>query len=473
MHDIKSLINDISLFENITEQDVEEIAKQTFPILENKIENTASFLSRTLLAKPSKQSKEAFEEETKIFIKNAVHSYIANKKWQSDVPFIPYITKAILINVKKFLSNNSGLKKTIKEFVCPACKDRSNIEEIANCDGVLYCKTCQAESLNSSNTNERILFYKTFAKHSLDGVKCPSCNKFVPNSALTDSILCPYPDCKQEINNADKMLHPSIGRDKIFISLNNQIVKSYELFNSSKQKQFIDLYCDNKENQCDSIIGAEDFTNRLSIIREIIVLQKKVNGYSRKTPHKATMYDAFLKVLDKFPEDMINYLTYGGQNSDMPIQALIYQEFANDMLQKLPFKYFQGNDLVYIDQPTDPRFHLFTGIKEFANFIDSSSVLRKRNGYSYDGDNKTIDNNESFIGKIISATTIDGKDVSQYIDFYNFTYIRFKYDEITKPGTDVLIKYYSLAPNYTIGSMTHLQRIKKKISDSINKRNND
>ena len=43
-------------------------------------------------------------------------------------------------------------------------------------------------------------------------------------------------------------------------------------------------------------------------------------------------------------------------------------------------------------------------------------------------------------------------------------------DSIVKPGTDVVVKYYSIFPSYTMGSMIHLQRIKRKLSDSINKK---
>lgn len=473
MIDINELINNPSLFENIKESDIPDLSEQIIPMFQEKISNTADYLTNKLMAEPDKSSKEAFEYRVKDAIKNAVYSYVAHEKWKINIPISPYIAKSMFMFAKVLIDQNeSGLDK-IKIYICPACKERKSKEFLEKDNDMLYCKTCDINSSDPSLDNEHRLLYRAFSKHSTKGVKCPKCSKFVPNSLKNDNILnCPYPGCHADCLSAEEIKHPASVINRSFVSINN-IIKSNNSngeTGSFKPKEFSEQYCDSKSNACDVLVNEQEFSNKFETIKDIIEMQKKAHGYARKLPTKASMYEAFANVLQAYPQDMINYLTIGGQNSDISIQATIYQEFAKIMQSKLPIKMYLKGNLIYIDNPLDERLHLFSGIREFVNFIDHNSIIKKRKGSVCSGNDKIEDVNDSFIGQIISVTDINGDNLTSFVDYYNFTSIRFKFNEKVKPGTDVIVKYYSILPNYTLGSMIHLQRIKKKISDSVNRK---
>ncbi|MFZ4795842.1 MAG: hypothetical protein ACOYMA_00015 [Bacteroidia bacterium] len=471
MINVNELIANPILFEAVGEKDIDDISDQLIPILGDKVNSTANFLTHKVMATSSIDAKKSFEYKIKEFIKSSVYSYVANGKWRINVPLPSYVMKALSTYVKDTLDENNMQDKVRRRvYSCPACKYRVNTNRqflVKDGDSVL-CNFCYKElNDNPLLTNDQKILLNAFSKHSLKGVKCPGCSNFVPNSALLNGVLtCPYPGCNTLCNNSEKMQHPFCASNVLTVSMNDSVNSS--IFKN--KKEIGDNYCGDNLNACDSLINEQELAKKISIIKEIISLQKKTHAYVRRMPTKACMYDAFNIVLEKYPEDMVAYLTVSKQNYEISIQALIYQEFAKLMKRQLPIKMFYNGDQIHIDDPLDKSLHLFSGIREFSNFIDHNSTVKRKILYKYENGGKILDNEESFIGEIISVTSAEGKDLSSYIDIYNFTGIRFNFSEESKPGTDVIVKYYSLLPNYTLGSMIHMQRIKKKISDSANKK---
>ena len=468
MINLNELINNPELFNQIKENDIDELSKQLIPIFEDKINNTADFLTKKLMATPGSSSKDAFKLQIEDVIKKSVYSYVANQKFKINVPLNAYLNKSIYIFSKILIENNENGNDKIKVHICPHCRDRGIKEFLTKTEDVLYCKNCNNEANNSSITEEERQLYRAFSEHSIDGCCCPACQKFIPNSLKKDDILlCPY--CKSDCFNAEHAKNPTSTISRVFVSINN-IMKpnNSNVDTGHKSTEFSEQYCDGTDNACENLIKEEEFKKKFLSIKEIISLQKTTNQNVRRFPNKKCMYESFDNTLDKYPEEMINYLTIGGQNSELSIQATIFQEFAKLMKEELPIKMYLNGNEINIIEPTDSRLNLFSDIREFSNFIDNNSVAKKRIGFKYENDNKIEDPSEMFIGELISITNIAGEDLLSFVDNYNFTSVRFKYTEKTKPGMDVIVKYYSILPSYSLKSLIHLQRIKKKISDSIN-----
>jgi len=306
---------------------------------------------------------------------------------------------------------------------------------------------------------------KAFYNHSPKGFKCSECGKFIPNSY--DGIRCPYPKCREYIDrdNIVEKKHPVTFGKRQFVYINNTINK-----HGNDQKEFSERYCDTNGNAYDLLSMEEERAKEIMMINDIITKQKKANGNTRKIPIKACMYDAFSVVLKELPDEMTKYLVNGGQNGDVSIQAIIFQTFVEIIESKLPIVVFMKGVQVKIEDVLDSRLHIFNGRRKFTNFLDHNLIVKKRSQIRIENGVEIEDKSNHFIGKIISITDSKGNDIKHLIDSYSFSNIKMRSSEYLKPAEDITIEYYSLKPSYTMGSMIHLQRIKKKISDSIKKK---
>jgi len=278
----------------------------------------------------------------------------------------------------------------------------------------------------------KLTLLKAFVKHSLKGFKCSECDRFIPNSY--EGYNCPYPKCKKIFNKTRiKKKHPTTSSRRQFVYINNTINKY-----SDDQKEFSEKYCDGGDNAYDLLLSKQENMESIKIITDVIANQKKANRNARKIPIKEYMYDAFDMVLKEFPDEMKEYLINGGQNKDVSIQAIIFQMFVDVVESKLPIVVFIKGIQIKVEDLLD--------------------------------DNLNIDKSSHFIGKIISIKDSNNNDLSELIDSYSFSNIKMNNSELLKPGMDITVEYYSLRPSYTMGSLIHLQRLKKKITDSVNRK---
>ncbi len=481
MANINKLITAPKEFGDTAYSDINSIYEQVIPYLTKNINynSTTVALATTDKNRNDALPKFAYQMRVEEAIKTAIDTYLIHEKWQDGISIVSYLKKTINTFTFNLIHEDCKESKRYIGFGCPLCKE-IRVKELLENNGcnVLICKSCtnQLKTLESSNSHhkaihDKIALLKVFATHSIDGVKCPNCNKFVPNSIKTEfGFDCPYPGCKTHFDNCEPLKHPIVFENRRFISTNQPLVA-----NSSSQKIFAstelgDLYCDSGANAHALLSNEEEFLEKFTIISQTIDAQKKINISSRKLPNKLTMYEAFKEVLYEYPQEMINYIIIGGRDGEVAIQSLIFQKFSAIMKHKLPISIFSKGEHVYIDNPLDKRLNLFEGIRQFTNFIDHNLILKKKDRYSVQPGGLIEDSSKHFIGKLISIEDMHGNNLIDCIDYYNFISIKFEYTDKIKVGDDVIAKYYSILPSYTIGSMVHMQRIKKRIKDSVHKK---
>lgn len=318
---------------------------------------------------------------------------------------------------------------------------------------------------------DKLKLFKSFVRHSVKGVKCPSCGNFVPESCkIENKFTCPYPGCGANCNEASPLLHPSCSVAVPSFHLDSPRTVSDGQSDHSGASIKVE-YCDGGDTPYDAISKEEDQKIKFRIIHETIESQKKVNGTTRKMPSKQCMYDAFLSVLRSYPVEMIRYICVGGQNGgDFYIQSAIFQEFIKNMSAKLPIIYYSNGDEINIKSLHDERLHIYTGTRQFQNFIDGDLIVRRRSDLKLDSDTYIKDEEECFIGTINSVLDEVGKNITGEIDSYSFTQLKFKPGSKVIAGSSVTVNYNSIQPSYTLGSMIHLQRIKRRIKESSAKK---
>ena len=74
------------------------------------------------------------------------------------------------------------------------------------------------------------------------------------------------------------------------------------------------------------------------------------------------------------------------------------------------------------------------------------------------------------MAKIVSIEDQQGNDLTDIIDDYSFTLVNLKNNDKIKQGEKITVKYYAIRPNYTLGSMIFVQRIKKAIKESADRK---
>ena len=478
---VEELINDINS-EALDLDNLEEISNNLFPLLQKSIEALSSRIVPKITTGDLTLTKQAFELRVKNIIKYALSTYISNRRWETNVKLYPYLLKTISRFGETVLSENSlddSNKETLN--VCPACKEYK-MREVLQFDGTHFtCNNCDRRiedikkeinnisdksSISLDYLEKKLYFVKAFSKHSKKGVKCPECNKFVPESCyIGDFLICPYPKCRADCTDALPMKHPK----QVLKRHNEELVKQTD--SSVYEHTRADIHCSNS-NAFNSLDDKEDFDYKFQMIKNIIESQKRTHGNTRKMPVKACVYKAFLNVLENHPKDMVEYITIGGQRTGVSIQSLIYQEFGKCVEDLLPIRFFTKGNEVYIDNVLDERLHIYDGIKRFSNYIDQNNCVRKKIQYSVDRNTfeLSLEKEDSFMAKIISIQDQQGNDISDIIDDYSFTLVNLKNNDKIKPGEKITVKYYSIRPNYTLGCMIFVQRIKKAIKESVDRK---
>jgi ribosomal protein L32 len=461
---------------------IDVLAIQILPALKSHIDIVSSRVVSKITTGDLSLSKQAFQIRVNSIVKYALNTYLQNRKWENNTKLYPYLLKTISRFGESVLTENSfESKNNISQHICPACKEYK-MREVLSFDGVNFiCNNCnlKIDDVNKEITNcndstkldyleKKLYFIKTFSKHSKTGVRCPDCKRFVPESCyIGDFLICPYPKCNADCTYAETMKHPvqCIKQNSIDIDFKPKFLEG---------SNYSGLFCSENQNAFIILRNEEDLVNKTKIINSVIEMQKLTQCNLRKMPNKYCMYQAFQNVLEKHTEDMVKYITLGGQREGVSIQSLIYQEFGRLIEERFPICFFTKGKQVLIDNPLDERLHLYDGMHQFSNYIDQYGVIKKKIQYKLSNETfeKIPSKEDSFIAKIISIEDQYGNDLINHIDEYNFSSIKMKNFEKTKPGTILTVKYYSIRPNYTLGSMIYVQRIKKKLMESSNRKLN-
>lgn len=462
---------------------IEKLIIEILPILQSHIDFISSKIIPKITTGDLSLSKQAFQLRVNNVVKYALSTYLQNKKWEDDAKLYPYLLKTISRFGESIISENScESKNNISQHICPACKEYK-MREVLLFDGTNFiCNNCnlKIDDINKEIANcgsdpikldyleKKLYFIKSFSKHSKTGVRCPSCNKFVPESCyIGEFLICPYLKCNADCTGAESMRHPvqSIKRNSVDIDHKSKFLEGATYSN---------LFCSESQNAFSILKDEQELVNKNNTIKSVIEMQKLTQCSLRKMPNKHCMYQAFQNVLENHTEDMVKYITIGGQREGVSIQSLIYQEFGKLIEERLPISFFSKGEQTLITNPLDKRLHLYDGVHQFSNYIDQYGIIKKKIQYRLDDVTleKTPTKDDSFIAKIFSIEDQYGNNLMNYIDEYNFCSIKMKNIEQTKPGTILTVKYYSIRPNYTLGSMIYVQRIKKKLMESTNRKLN-
>lgn len=404
-------------------------------------------------------------------LRSALVTFILDKEhWRNNRKIKPYLD-VTLENLSNDLyweySNNKRLKS--KSFVCPLCRERGFKQVLKASEGMLKCELCYEganillgkigrPSKDLVKFQNEYFVRSTFAIHSKNGFRCDDCLRFIPESSKQgDNIACPYGDCPffGKVEQLSAMRHPlktSIKDDLIGGSIDDQ----YKDFLSS---------CD--VNAEEYLIFSEKMRNSRKLIAQVIkeqMAEVKRNSHESTKKQKLLMYSAFSKAVDKYPADMINYLCNRKQISE-PIQSKIFQEYAVLVENALPFSIQKNGEMIDIVSLTDPSLSLFRGISEFSAKIEADFTIPNLTKERYIGGRSYKDYGPCFIGKLIDIKNDDGKSILDEVDSYSFSKIRMKPSSI--PGKNVFVKHFRILSHYEIDSLVILQKIRKKMVDSL------
>lgn len=424
---------------------------------------------------------DAFKEHSKIELRSALETFFFRKEhWKNNRDLNSYLLTCFRrLSGRLYWDQNIARRTSIP--TCPACKYEGRKELLLKESGMLKCQHCTKESerladelKNMDQTSGEFIliqtkykFYSQFAFHSKKGLKCPDCSLFIPESIVNDRVLCPYPNCiyMGGVANVDQMSHPTGVSCRNMVSLNKPITTHG---GGSSTISFQDMFEADTMDPAACLDMQARCKKEHDVLSEVIEDQirtiKRTNSSSTMI-QKLLMYEAYKKMLNKHPEDMISYLAHVKQNSDFPIQARIFQEYTSLIENALPFSIEKRGKTIDIISLTNPDLALFEGISTFKAEIGQNYTIPNNTTEEYIGGRNFKNYGRCFIGRIIDIIDDTGKSIKNNIKEYSF--VQIKMDELVKSGTPVTVKHFRILPHYEMHSMVFLQRIRRHIVDSI------
>lgn len=429
----------------------------------------------------------AFKEHAKAELKSAVNTFIfKSEHWKTGRDINSYLLICLNRLADRILWDSDNLKK-YNSPVCPGCKHIGNRSFLNPEDKLLKCESCSKEILrlpaeilvlknkldkdkqdkqNIALFESRLRIHKAFAVHSKKGCRCPNCFRFLPESLNGEfGISCPFDDCDYfgKIENLEVMPHPVSMCQRSMISLQSSPSKM-----DDNKKELQDIFAaDNIDPDIQMEIHETfeiEFEQLASVIDEQIKSVKRINSAGTMT-QKLLMYEAYQNMLKEYTEEMISYLVHRKQASDFPIQSRIFQEYIKLMEETLPFNIIKNNKEYTIYSLLDQNLQLFDGISEFEAEVDYNRSIPNKTIETYIGGMNFKEYGPCFIGMVIDVIDKNtNKSIKSNIKNYTFSQINMNEIEV---GTEVIVKHFRIKSHYEIGSLVYLQRIRKRIVDSV------
>lgn len=412
-------------------------------------------------------ARNAFTEQAKEKLKEACVCYfIKYKHWEKRDNVEPYLVTTLnRLSNNIYYQNNMAQKTTTP--VCPGCKASGRKEFLHPQDGMLKCSSCFEEYERTQSKQA-----KAFALHSKKGVRCPDCYGFIPLSEKSQfGISCPYEDCFffGKIENLSSMIHPVGIGSRGLASLDAEITGS-KGDSTATLKDFIA----EDDIPADVHVYVRERTDKeLNILKSVIsdqMAQIKRNNNDYTKIKKTLMYQAYLEMLEAYPEDMIAYLVHEKKSAEFPIQARIFQRFAKLVRNYLPFSLIKKDKTIDIVDVLDPELGLFEGISEYEAVVNDKNVVPNMTKEVYVGGREYKNYGSCFIGELIDIQNESGLSLVGEVTEYSFAAIQMS--NKVEPGTKVKVKHYRILPHYEINSLVFLQRIRKAIVEKVHLRLN-
>lgn len=452
---------------------VEDIDRISLDLLEYFSTRIIS-LSRYTYESESDIAFSSFKEEAKERLKQGLTTFlIKSQHWRTGRDIEPYLLTC-LTNLSRGLriANSPGKKVLIP--VCPACKTLNEKEFLHYENKLLRCPTCTKESdrLNSikkRSSHEEFQFRirKIFSLHSRKGHRCPSCERFIPDSFIYSSkngrISCPYDDnCFWFglISELEPMIHPVSLSFEFNLSLDENYLKTSNYYKNVINANVItpDVIIEQSQEYC----------KELNIIKDVLKNQKsRLNKNNYKSIKKYLMYEAFENLTNQDPAGMINYLIHSKCKGDRPIQSLIFQKYIKLMENNIPFKISGPEGVTEVFSLLDSNLNLFLGMSEYQAYVKENRVVPNNTHEIFVG---VKCNGPCFIGHLCDILDENNKSLLSEVLYYTFSSIKMS-NNVPK---DTLVKviHMRIPPHYEMYSLVNLQRVRRKIVDSIYKRIN-
>ncbi len=480
---LSNILNKIALsVQNLKEEDLDNwIVPELLDFYKEKI----SYLTYKSYGSSSNPvSNAAFKEQARSVLRISCHSFLFKMEhWRTGRDLNPYLLSSLKRLSGKLFCDAESVKK-INVPICPGCKSLGNKEYLHQENNLLRCKFCTAEferltldlkykgNIDFKTTilfESRIKMHKSFALHSMSGFRCPECEGFLPKSLEGKfGISCPFPDCSfsGKADNLEKKIHPVGFSQRNDKSMQESVTK----FDNGNEVEFQSLFSDDKNINPDIMIEMhENYEIELSTLKQVLeeqIQQVKRTNSSGTMLQKLSMYEAYQNMLEKYPEDMISYLVHRKQNTEYPIQSRIFQEYVKIIEDSLPYDIkIAGNEKYTVCSLTDPNLQLFLGKSEFDAVVDSNGIIPNNTKETYVGSTTFKDYGNCFIGQLIKIvnkrTGLSLKD-----NVKNYTFVQINMENV-EPGTEVTVSHFRINSHYELGALVYLQRIRRRIVDSI------
>lgn len=352
--------------------------------------------------------------------------------------------------------SNQIKKKT--EYLCPGCLFLGKNNQIIIVNKIFKCNDCNSELLTVKDP-KKVTFFRTFFKHNKNGYHCRDCNRFIPHPLDNSPIVfCPYFDCcfVGQWSSLCRMHHPTIQSNPEKLILDASYKDSIKTMKENIASKDLDVQS--------KLELEEKFKNDILLLREIIDYQNNNVHWSSSDftiKHKCLTYQSFDNLLQKYPEDMVNYLLNNSRSGGF--QHKVFQEYIRLLEESLPFTFKKNNKIYKIESLLDDNLCLFDGISSFNNIVNDKFIIKNNTQEFYIGGRKGTYSKPYYMGKLLNLVDkSNNKSLLDQVEEYTFSKIKVK--DIS-PGTEVIVTHLRVPPHYQMGGMVYVNRVRKKIID--------
>lgn len=422
----------------------------------------------------------AFKELAKAEIRKSVETFMfSSQHWRSGRDINTYLLTCLNRMADRLKFNSDGQKK-LNVPVCPGCKFIGEKSYLRYEGKLLRCTECYNASLAlgddkhpTGKTQADLRLRQIFSLHSRKGLRCPECERFIPDSYLRQyGVSCPYSDCCffGTKNELEPMGHPLGLSSDIAFSLNESYWNkgynpSVKYQNAPANSSYQDVLRSRDAEPDLQIETIQEYEKEFKIMNDVVAQQ--IESLNRNEPQailKRLMYASYQNMISKSPDDMISYLVHLKHVPSNPIQSRIFQEFVRLVENALPFTITKGGKQLEVCSLLDPNLGIFTGMSQFHAVVDERGLIPNNTIETYVGGRKLKDFGPCFIGYLVDVTDDSGQSLMDSVKNYTFVQINTNID----PGTKVNVKHFRILSHYEVGvGMIVLQRSRLRIVNRI------
>jgi hypothetical protein len=180
--------------------------------------------------------------------------------------------------------------------------------------------------------------------------------------------------------------------------------------------------------------------------------------------HKTLMYDAYINIIEKYPQEMISYLVHENRNGGL--QHKIFQEYTRLLEASLPHTFVKNGKRYDITTLLDKNLCIFDGESTFITTVTGDHEIENKTEELYVGGRKGFYCRPFYIGKLLDVQALPSGD-SLLSSVQEYTFFKVQMGPAVAIGTQVRVRHLRIPPHYQMGGMVYLNRIRRKIVDRI------